>query len=280
MLPALGEPEADRTEKRLGRHEPDHGRGIEQGRDADVRPFLVLHADTQPHVRQWASNFAPPLPVLLSTQRPGRDAADHPTLGVVAQHDPSRGGKQCTHPGVPLCENLERVLAGHCHDNEHLSDELVGHVLVEQIGHGVDEHPARRTPTQRSVHNVPVHREPEPRAAGARVTVALILLGPHAFQPLRHCQRIAVVGAGADLIAPGGRIPDLIGPLDRGRAHDGTTGRVRVGYNRATDGPTDSGSPSRQNRPSPVDQQFTTSSLASGTETSSGRTTPTPFPAF
>src|SRR5664279_1555039 len=76
MLPAPGEPEADRTEKRLGRHEPDHGRGIEQGRDADVRPFLVLHADTQPHVRQWASNIAPPLPVLLSTQRPGRDAAD------------------------------------------------------------------------------------------------------------------------------------------------------------------------------------------------------------
>src|SRR5664279_4225335 len=26
MLPALGEPEAHRTEKRLGRHEPDHGR--------------------------------------------------------------------------------------------------------------------------------------------------------------------------------------------------------------------------------------------------------------
>ena len=45
------------------------------------------------------------LPVLLSTQRPGRYAADHPTLGVVAQHDPSGSEEHCAHPGVPLREN-------------------------------------------------------------------------------------------------------------------------------------------------------------------------------
>ena len=39
------------------------------------------------------------------------------------------------------------AMTGHCHGGEYLSDELVGHVLVEQIGLGVDEHPARRTPT-------------------------------------------------------------------------------------------------------------------------------------
>ena len=94
------------------------------------------------------------LPVLLSTQRAGRYAADHPTLGVVAQHDPSGREKQCALPGVPRGENLERALAGHCHDGpfandgEHLSDELVGHVLVEQIGLGVTN--TRRRVRQRS----------------------------------------------------------------------------------------------------------------------------------
>ena len=61
-----------------------------------------------------------------------------------------------------------------------------------------------------------------------------------------------------------------------------TTGRVRVRYKPATVGLTDVGFPSRQNRPSPFDQQLATSSLNIGDNIGNivRRTTSPPFPAF
>ena len=81
--------------------------------------------------------------------------------------------------------------------------------------------------------------EAEPAQRGGRSGAVQHAFDEHTGQQL--------VAAGADLIAPGGRIPIA------GGAHDGTTGRIRLRYKPATVGPTDSGFPSRQNRPSPVD---------------------------
>jgi hypothetical protein len=60
-----------------------------------------------------------------------------------------RRGQKAAHAGVPFAEHLVRVLRGERHGGEHLRDELVGDVLVEQVGEGVHEDLAGLLPVQR-----------------------------------------------------------------------------------------------------------------------------------
>ena len=75
--------------------------------------------------------------------------------------------------GVPV------VLVVRCHHAEYLRDEVVGNGLVEKVRHGVHEHPSRLPPPQWGAQDVGVHRQAEPRPAGLRVAITLILLRPH-----------------------------------------------------------------------------------------------------
>jgi hypothetical protein len=54
---------------------------------------------------------------------------------------------------VALREDLEGV-RGVGHDGEDARDVVVGHLVVEQVGHAVDEDAARPAPAQRQVELV------------------------------------------------------------------------------------------------------------------------------
>src|SRR5690606_11333318 len=99
------------------------------------------------------------------------------------------------------------------------ADEVGGHVGVEQVAHGVDEHPPRFPPTQRLIQLVGMQSQSEAWTGRAGVPVVLIAGLAHRFQPLRQSEGVAVVTAGRHPVAARRRIPRPIGPLDRRVSH-------------------------------------------------------------
>ena len=63
-----------------------------------------------------------------------------------------------------------------------------------------------------------MQRHPEARPGRARVAVVLVLRCAHGLEPLGQRQRVAVVAARGDAVAPGGGVPRGLGPLDRPRS--------------------------------------------------------------
>jgi len=98
------------------------------------------------------------------------------------------------------------------HDLEHLADEVLGHILVEEVAHGIYEDVARLFQVQRIVEHVGM--------TGHREAVAVVGLA-HGLQPRGHALRVAVAAAGAGLGASGDRIPCGVGPFDARLRHGG-----------------------------------------------------------
>ena len=92
------------------------------------------------------------------------------------------------------------------HDLERAADELLGHVLMEQVTHRVQKDTARFAPSERERELIGVECQVE-AVAIARVA--------HRLEPRRETFRVAVFAARADLRAAGDRIPGRVSPLDR-----------------------------------------------------------------
>ena len=95
---------------------------------------------------------------------------------------------------------------GAFHRVEHGIDEAARHLLVEQVAHRIDEDHARPTPGKRLAQPLRPKRE---------VEAALERMAGHSAKPLGEALGIATIAAGADLAAPGYRIPSRIRPFDR-----------------------------------------------------------------
>ena len=102
--------------------------------------LLVLDRDAQPHAEK-----RPGESVHLIERTPPR--ASRPEELMDGVHEVGRV-EQRPHASVPLGEHLERVLRCERHDGEDAGDVLVRHVVVEQVGQRVDEHPSRFAPPQ------------------------------------------------------------------------------------------------------------------------------------
>lgn len=115
----------------------------------------------------------------------------------------------------PLRQHLVSVLwrvVDHVEDVAHEPDR---HLRVEQVTHRVHEDHARSLPRVRHRERGRMHRHTEPRPAGARVAVALVLRRTHRLEPLRERQRVAVRAALGDAITTGRGVPGRFRPLDR-----------------------------------------------------------------
>lgn len=92
------------------------------------------------------------------------------------------------------------------HDAEHLLDVAGGHILVEEIAHGVHEDRPGLPPTKRQIKHLGLQGQLEP--------VCVVRLA-HGLKALSHGFRIAMQAARADLGATCDRIPGSLSPLDR-----------------------------------------------------------------
>ncbi len=93
------------------------------------------------------------------------------------------------------------------HDVIRAADERLGHVLVEQVAHGVDENAARVAPPEWQRELVRMERQREP------VAIAWIT---HRLEPECESLSIAVLAPWTYLGAAGDRVPGRVSPLDRG----------------------------------------------------------------
>ena len=145
----------NRSQERLGRHPPYRSRQLQEARDATVRHTLVFGAYAQPDV-SW------------QRQAQGPDFVSHPV--------------------GPLGENLVGVVVSLQHDVPHLAQVVVGDVLVEQVGHAVDEHVGRLPPPEGFVEPSRAQGDVEP-------------LGPTAAaaEPFGDAKRVTVVAPRAHL---------------------------------------------------------------------------------
>ena len=175
-----------RTEQRLGANEP-HGGGRRTQVVGTPGVASVLDRRAQPHVRQ----------------RPRADRCR------------SSSG-EARHALRTLREHLERVLGAAAMTSKTSRDELVGHVLVEQVGHGVDEDDAAAGASAGAGRGVSgCNGEAEARAGlCAGVTVELVARLAHRLSRAGQGERVAVVAAGRDAIAAGHRVPRGFGPFD------------------------------------------------------------------
>ena len=87
------------------------------------------------------------------------------------------------------------------HDVPHLAQVVVGDVLVEQVGHAVDEHVGRLPPPEGFVEPSRAQGDVEP-------------LGPTAAaaEPFGDAKRVTVVAPGAHLGTAGDRVLGVRGP--------------------------------------------------------------------
>src|SRR5918992_2146663 len=116
---------------------------------------------------------------------------------------------------MALCEHLEDVPVAFRHDLEDLLQEIQGHLLMEQVAHGVDEYATWLTPAPRFIQAFWVEGEVE--------AIWEVLM-----EAFRESFGIAVFAARAYLVAPDGRVPGLVRPLDRcvSTRHTSSPGKV------------------------------------------------------
>ena len=112
------------------------------------------------------------------------------------------------HARAALGQHLVDMPVRPDHRIEDAADVWDGDVLVEQIGHGVDEdHPEFS----------PIQGETDPFRLELQVEALLVRMPRDAAESLREGHCIAVIGAWTYLGAPCDRIPCCIRPLDGAR---------------------------------------------------------------
>ena len=168
------EVELERAQQRLAGEELDCGGGVAQQGDARG-PALVFDGDAHPDV-----------------------------VG------PGQRGGELGEPLGALGEHLVAVLVRRLHHLEDLVDVVVGHVLVEEVAHGVDEDGARLRPAERLV---------EALGAQLQLEAALVGVAGDAAEALGEGFGVAVGAAGADLGAARDGVPGGVGPLDLRALH-------------------------------------------------------------
>src|SRR2546423_596609 len=92
------------------------------------------------------------------------------------------------------------------HHVEHALDELVGHVLVKEIRHAIDENAPTGSPAERKLERA--GNKPEIEALLERMI-------RHATETFREGLGVAVLAARRDLRASAYRVPRRVRPLDR-----------------------------------------------------------------
>ena len=191
-------------DERLDREEADRGAGALEVGDALVRCGLVLDRDAEPDVLRGVLG-SPALEVVLVVDEP-------------------------LHALGALGEDQELVPRQARHRPEHLIEVGVGHVLVKEVGHRVDEVPGRLLPACGDLEAVLEelhHREREVVLAREHVPANVaVRLGRAALVEIPRValvvepEGVAVVAPGRDARAPDGRIPRLLGPLDLRLGHE------------------------------------------------------------
>lgn len=163
-----------RAEQGLTGQEANRGGDVLQQWDPHVGPVLCLDGDAHPDVR--------------------------------GQGGPRGGGPGAqvgAHPAWAFGEDLEDVLVGAGHDVEDAVEVGVVDVGVEQVAGGVHEHAPRTSPPQWLVEAFGSQGHGEP-----------VGVGRGAGEAVRDGLGVAVVAAGADLVAAGDGVPGGIGPGD------------------------------------------------------------------
>jgi hypothetical protein len=104
------------------------------------------------------------------------------------------------------------VPVGQRHHAGHANDELVRHVLVEQVAHRVHEHAAARRPQERVAEFL-----------GHETQVEALLVGValHTAEAFRERRGVTDFAAGADLRATADGVPRRVGPFDFGAVAHG-----------------------------------------------------------
>ena len=120
--------------------------------------------------------------------------------------------EESRHPRGSLGQHLVRMLRRTRHHIDNAFDISVRHLLVEEIGHRIDEIDGGLLASKRLLQAL--------RQQGQRKAV-LVSGRAHGLQPARQRLGVTVLAAGRNLGAPGDRVPRLLGPLNlRCRRHD------------------------------------------------------------
>src|SRR5690606_32158312 len=98
------------------------------------------------------------------------------------------------------------------HDIKDLVDVLARNIDMKEVTHGVDEHPLRLSPLKRTIKHLRLERHLKP------ISVAM---DAHGVKAAGHSPGIAVLTAGAGVIATRNGVPRRLGPLDRRLSHIG-----------------------------------------------------------
>ena len=136
--------QVNRPQQRLARQEPDGRRRLEELRYPHVGPVLVLDRGAEPDVRERPSLTGnDDARALVGARWVG------PIVGPIAMLTSLHAANPRGHPARSLREHLKYMPAGEIHHGEHPRDELVGHVVVEEVAHAVHEHASGLAPVQR-----------------------------------------------------------------------------------------------------------------------------------
>ena len=102
---------------------------------------------------------------------------------------------------------------GLLHHGENLADEIIANPIVKQVAHGVDKNSAGLAPAQRNVQGI---------GMDGHVKAVAVLGHTGRVEALGHPLGVAMLAAGADLVAAGDGIPGGVRPLNFAGGHDAT----------------------------------------------------------
>ncbi len=101
-------------------------------------------------------------------------------------------------------QHLELMPRCLIHCFEDLQDEVLRHVLVEEVAHGIDKDAFRLFPAQRQVNSI----SPKPK-----VKALLVWVSGHAAEALSKRFSVTVSATWTDFCTTGDRIPSSIRPF-------------------------------------------------------------------
>src|SRR5271157_5498043 len=129
-----------------------------------------------------------------------------PNMGFRSRKPQTRF-QQLPHSGGSLCKHLKRVPVGLNHHIHNGSNVFVRNSIMEQVAHGVDEHPSWRTPSQ-WFFQLLRHK--------TKVKALFVGMAFDATKPFSKYSGIAMHAAGTDFGAASNRVPRCVSPLDFG----------------------------------------------------------------
>jgi hypothetical protein len=91
------------------------------------------------------------------------------------------------------------------HHVKYFVNVVLRHLDVKQIAHGVHEDPLRLSPSQWPIQHL--------RLQGQLETVSVVVRA-HRFEAAGHSARVAVLAAGAGIVATRYRVPRRLRPFD------------------------------------------------------------------